>query len=213
MKVTAEEHQKQLEEEEMQASNNYETQKAISKFTANFRGVDLIRKNPHFGSSYAGWQDILNAANEPLAEQGIFFYFTTCDNRLTLNVGVDGGEIIQSSEELTMPPNVKNPPQARGQLYTYYKRYLFSAMFNICEAEDDDGNSLEAKPVKKIMATEDQINSIMTLKDALEYSPKEFKDKLYAHFKVRSTDKLDLRQATQCIKKLNDALKAKQKAA
>lgn len=109
--------------------------------------------NPHFRSTYATLEAVMEAATQ--ANQfGLYF-------SQPLDIIVLEGNIIQvvnttivhapSGEKRTSPCPVRskdnNDPQKMGSGITYAKRYGLQSAFGL-PSEDDDGNAASAKPTR-----------------------------------------------------------------
>lgn len=97
--------------------------------------------NPHFKSSYADLESVIEAIKKPLNDNGIIFIqsFSPSESgklNLTTRLMHESGEWIE--DELTMPLQ-KNDAQGYGSAATYSRRYALAAITGLYQA-DDDGN-------------------------------------------------------------------------
>jgi hypothetical protein len=97
--------------------------------------------NPHFKSSYADLESVIEAIKKPLNDNGIIFMQSFSPSEagklnLTTRLMHESGEWIE--DELTMPLQ-KNDAQGYGSAATYSRRYALAAITGLYQA-DDDGN-------------------------------------------------------------------------
>lgn len=112
------------------------TQKLI-KALGNIRGITKDGANPHFKSKYITLDNINNAVNPVLWENGLYLTHKTSAGVLLTEV-TDGVDSITTEWVLTTIQN--GTAQNRGSELTYAKRYNISALLNLAVDEDDDGN-------------------------------------------------------------------------
>lgn len=97
--------------------------------------------NPHFKSSYADLESVIEAIKKPLNDNGIIFIQSFSPSEagklnLTTRLMHESGEWVE--DELTMPLQ-KNDAQGYGSAATYSRRYALAAITGLYQA-DDDGN-------------------------------------------------------------------------
>ena len=113
---------------------------ALLKARASFKAAVKDGKNPHFKSKYVTLEGAIDAINEALLENDIFFTQPTRyeDARTVLETRLIhvSGEWIGS--EYPVHP-VKADPQGEGSALTYARRYALMSLVGIAP-EDDDGN-------------------------------------------------------------------------
>ena len=112
------------------------TQKLI-KALGNIRGITKDGANPHFKSKYITLDNINNAVNPVLWENGLYLTHKTIAGVLSTEV-TDGADSIATEWVLTTIQN--GTAQNRGSELTYAKRYNISALLNLAVDDDDDGN-------------------------------------------------------------------------
>ena len=112
------------------------TQKLI-KALGNIRGITKDGANPHFKSKYITLDNINNAVNPVLWENGLYLTHKTIAGVLSTEV-TDGVDSIATEWVLTTIQN--GTAQNRGSELTYAKRYNISALLNLAVDDDDDGN-------------------------------------------------------------------------
>ena len=107
-------------------------------------------KNPFFKSAYLNLDDLLNAVEPLLQEQGLILVQPIIDNAVYTKIldSVDGSCLLESSISL---PNITDP-QKLGSAITYFRRYTLKSLLAIAEG-DDDGNLASKKEVKKNLFT------------------------------------------------------------
>tara|TARA_B100000700_G_scaffold322709_1_gene424855 strand:+ start:1785 stop:2411 length:627 start_codon:yes stop_codon:yes gene_type:complete len=145
----------------LEINKNLETQTfmtALVKAQAEISHAVKDKKNPHFKSTYATLEAIIDAVKEPLNKNGIFYQQKVHERENAVCVetifhGPDG----QMSFGLTTVPLDKNSPQGYGSALTYAKRYSLATACGIGSDEDDDGNGAETAHKNKL---KDQINKI-----------------------------------------------------
>lgn len=124
-----------------------QTSESIKDITAALLAVQKeitkVKKkgsNPHFKSSYAQLNDVLDVIKEPLNNNGILFIQTpsTSDKgcAVTTRLIHESGEWI---EDTATCPIVKQDPQGYGSAVTYLRRYSLVSIVGL-EQVDDDGN-------------------------------------------------------------------------
>lgn len=94
-------------------------------------------KNPHFKSSYATLESVIDASKEALFKNDIVVIQAINDKSLVTRLVHSSGEFVESSFELIVD---KMNMQALGSSCTYARRYSLAAMLNIAQT-DDDGNA------------------------------------------------------------------------
>lgn len=115
---------------------------AMAKAWPKIEGATKGKRNPHFKSSYADLQSVIDVIKPYLAEHELWFSQMTHD--------ADNGVCVEtvlhhaSGEELSFGtlyvPAAKNDPQGYGSALTYARRYSLMTAFGV-PAVDDDGNA------------------------------------------------------------------------
>jgi hypothetical protein len=132
------------------------TSESISKLTAalvaaqaDIKTVAKDRQNPHFKSSYATLDAIIEEVRPVLAKHGLAVVqgasspHSTDDGRLS-GFSVETMLVHSSGEFITggaVMPLAKSDPQGAGSAMTYGRRYGVSALLFLATDEDDDGHS------------------------------------------------------------------------
>lgn len=107
-------------------------------------------KNPHFRSSYATLEEVINTCRAA-GQFGLTFtqsidFTETAAGQVLMYVNTTllhtSGEHI-TSRTLVLTPDMSNP-QKMGSGITYAKRYGLQSMFGL-PSEDDDGNAAASK--------------------------------------------------------------------
>lgn len=109
-------------------------------------------KNPHFKSTYADLESVIDAIKPALNQNGIMFIQTfspseTGKLNLTTRLIHESGEWIE--DELTMPLQ-KNDAQGYGSAATYSRRYALAAITGLYQADDDGTEAVKPQPVAKL---------------------------------------------------------------
>ena len=123
---------------------------ALVKAVNAIEGAKKGSTNPHFKSSYANLESVIQAAHEALSENNLAVMqgpgpLDPADARaltLTTRIIHESGEWIETDFSL---PMAKPDPQAAGSAVTYARRYSLMAMLNMA-ALDDDGESAMLRP-------------------------------------------------------------------
>jgi len=102
-------------------------------------------KNPFFKSAYLNLDDLLNAVEPLLQDEGLILSQPIIDNSVhTQIIDSETGLILMDS---SLPlPDLKDP-QKIGGCVTYFRRYTLKSLLAI--AEDDDDGNLASKPAPK----------------------------------------------------------------
>lgn len=117
--------------------------------------------NPHFKSSYADLESVIEAIKKPLNDNNIIFIqsFSPSESgklNLTTRLMHESGEWIE--DELTMPLQ-KNDAQGYGSAATYSRRYALAAITGLYQA-DDDGNEASKPQILSDAKTEELLSLI-----------------------------------------------------
>ena len=110
---------------------------ALVKAKTSFSPLKKDSKNPHFKSTYASLNAVLEAVEMPLLEQGILIVHTMQE------AGLETALVHAESEErlaTTFPITVDSNPQKTGSALSYARRYNLLNLLNLA-AEDDDGSA------------------------------------------------------------------------
>jgi hypothetical protein len=112
-------------------------------------------KNPFFKSAYLDLNDLLNAVEPLLQEQGLVLLQPIIGNRVFT-------QIISTQEEETLSveynvlaesyleiPSSITDPQKIGSCITYFRRYGLKSLLAIAEQDDDGNNASKPNPVVK----------------------------------------------------------------
>lgn len=122
--------------------------------------------NPHFKSSYADLESVIEAIKKPLNNNGIIFIQSFSPSEagklnLTTRLMHESGEWIE--DVLTMPLQ-KNDAQGYGSAATYSRRYALAAITGLYQA-DDDGNEASKPQVLNEMRVDELISLINVSSD------------------------------------------------
>jgi hypothetical protein len=115
---------------------------ALVAALGEIEGAAKKAKNPHFKSSYANLETVIDASRDVLTGHGLTVLQgpgAMCEGRLSLTTRLihTSGEWVESTLEI---PVGKLDPQGTGSAITYARRYSLMAMLNM-PAVDDDGEA------------------------------------------------------------------------
>ncbi|MEN0066144.1 MAG: ERF family protein [Myxococcota bacterium] len=119
---------------------------ALAAAQGDMKDPPKRKTNPHFKSSYAGMDDLLEVVRPVLAKHGIAFtqLLDILDSgrqvlvtRLWIGDGTGTNELVSRS----LLPEVQDPQKARSAV-TYARRTAFESIVGVAGCEDDDGESL-----------------------------------------------------------------------
>ena len=120
--------------------------KAISNLLKARADIQPIKKdgsNPHFRSSYATLEGVIEAVTQPLSNHGFLLTHVTGSDEYGMFVTTelisedDGVTVMRTRVPLVLG---KNDMQGLGSAITYARRYGIMSLLNL-PAEDDDGNA------------------------------------------------------------------------
>lgn len=118
---------------------------ALCKAQGLFSAAKKDGKNPHFRSTFATLESVIDAVREPLHECGLAFIQPTVYHPEGLGLVTmllhRSGQYIRST--MVLPADTqkgRTEVQACGSTITYMRRYALLAMLGI-PTEDDDGNT------------------------------------------------------------------------
>ena len=167
---------------------------AISELQAELPAVE--RKGKGHNSSYARFEDIIDAVRPKLVAHGFSLTFRTSQTEKAITItGVLGHR--DGHKEMTsvvLPPDTsgnKNVVQSWGSSTSYGKRYVALTLLGIAtENEDDDG----AKAGKQ----QPQANTVETLKALLAETGTEA-GRVCAHYSVETLEDLTAKQVAEAV--------------
>lgn len=121
---------------------------ALLKVQQSLEAIAKTGNNPHFRSSFATVNDVLEAVKEPCNKNGIIILQMPAEGQvwplaqgeaiLVLNLTTrllhSSGEYIEATASI---PLAKSDPQGFGSALTYGRRYALQAALGL-QAEDDD---------------------------------------------------------------------------
>lgn len=130
---------------ENESANLKDLAGALCKAQASIGAAKRDGKNPHFGSTFATLEAVLEAISEPLAENGL-----SC---VQLPIGHPTGIALRTillhesgqwiAGTMTLPFDTqkgRTEVQAAGSTITYMRRYALMSLLGV-PTEDDDGNA------------------------------------------------------------------------
>ncbi len=106
-------------------------------------------KNPFFKSAYLDLNDLLNAVEPLLLDNGLILLQPVEGNRVCTVIYDAENEQELCSSSMVIPDNITDP-QKLGSCITYFRRYTLKSLLAIAET-DDDGN-LAAKKTKPVLS-------------------------------------------------------------
>ncbi len=116
--------------------------------------------NPHFKSKYADLASIINAAREPLADNGLAVIQRSHPNdrgvQLETMLIHESGEWI--SDGGLFLPAAKVDPQGFGSAMTYARRYAYAAMLGIVQDDDDGARAVAQQQAARFAADAPKLN-------------------------------------------------------
>ena len=134
--------------------------KRILEVKKNIGNLSKNAKNPFFKSAYLDLNDLLNAVEPLLHEQGLLLIQPIEAEWVKSKIiDCESGNVLISSEMHL--PDLKDP-QKLGSAITYFRRYTLKSLLAIAEG-DDDGNSSSGKDLYL-----DNLNNCKDLKE-LQY--------------------------------------------
>ena len=110
--------------------------KALVESSKKMHHATKDASNPHFRSSYATLESVIDASKDLLSDNGIAVIQAVVDDSLVTRLQHISGEFLESSMKLLLD---KNSMQGMGSAISYARRYSLAAMLNISQT-DDDGN-------------------------------------------------------------------------
>jgi hypothetical protein len=136
----------------LQSESIKELTGALVKAQSVMKAAHFNKKNPHFKSSYADMNAVLDAVRKPLLDNGLAVTQTTEMRNgvfcLITRLAHQSGEWIAG--EYPLPATGR--PHEIGSAITYAKRYSLSAIAGISADEDDDGNAAQDAVTKPVQA-------------------------------------------------------------
>lgn len=123
---------------------------AIVKFRAALKAALKDARNPFFNTSYADLEAIIEAARQPLADNGLayltFMHESVASARVETILLHESGETFSCG--IVDVPVIKKDAQGFGSAMTYARRYSLQAALGV-PASDDDGNAAAKAPPKE----------------------------------------------------------------
>ncbi len=118
--------------------------------------------NPHFKSKYADLASIINAARDPLADNGLAVVQRSHPNdrgvQLQTTIVHESGEWI--SDAGLFLPAAKVDPQGFGSAMTYARRYSYAAMLGIVQDDDDGARAVAQQQAARIAADAPKLDAL-----------------------------------------------------
>jgi len=173
--------------------------------------------NPQTKSHYAKIEAIAKAIKPTYTKHGFSMSFTQGKSDFEQYMHIEGilRHSAGHSEDfyfVDLPVDmvgIKGQPNktevhGRGSTFTYGRRYLTCAMFNVATEDDEDGNAAYEPPPAKLISTPQikQINEMLTAAD-------EDLELLLKWCKVETIDAIPANKYATVIKRLNEKIDAK----
>lgn len=136
---------------------------ALAKARGEMGALHKNASNPHFRSSYADLNEVIDTISEPLETNGLL-WLQQIDMEQGQPVLMTTLFHVESGESLTSaaPIPCKDPgnPQSLGSSVTYVRRYSLVTFFGL-SAEDDDGNAgrTDSRPQAPQQSYADQVRN------------------------------------------------------
>lgn len=117
---------------------------ALAKAQGEIKLASKDSTNPHYKSTYAGLDSVVEMIREPLAKHGLSYTCPPVVNDLGAGVGLVL-MLADSEEWIEYPPLVipcgKWDAHGIGSARSYSIRYMLISVFVVASADDDDGNA------------------------------------------------------------------------
>jgi hypothetical protein len=112
---------------------------ALSKAQGELDKAKKSSKNPHFRSTYASLEEVIDACREALSSNGLSVVQSVGSAEdfhptLTTVLLHSSGEYLENTVRL---PVTKPGPQELGSCLTYLKRYSLAALVGVADSDDD----------------------------------------------------------------------------
>ncbi len=135
---------------------------AMTGFRRDLKPANKSGKNAHLRTTYATFDDILQAASAPLANNGFNIEFKQAQENNSISVTARVTHAAGHSEETTLSSPVEgnkgiNSLQAIGLTVSYLKRYTMAALLGIA-TEDSDGQTATPPPAIEMIGESDMVD-------------------------------------------------------
>ena len=183
---------------------------SLAKMQGNLENAKKESENPFFKSRYADLNTCLQTAKKVLAENGLSVsQHCTFDGNMVQCVTVLGHSSGQMMVSTLNVPVTKKDPQGIGMAITYARRYAFSSVIGLAQADDDAESSVvhtetQEEPPAEIpadapayeYATDKQVKLIRAIigKNHIE------EDSIKKRYRVANLESLSKPQASECIR-------------
>lgn len=181
---------------------------ALSKMQGNLENAKKESENPFFKSKYADLNTCLQTAKKVMAENGLCVsQHCTFDGNIVQCVTVLGHSSGQMMVSTLNVPVTKKDPQGIGMAITYARRYAFSSVIGLAQADDDAESSVvhedkqetrQEAPKQETFetATDKQVKLINTICGKHHVSV----ESILARYNVAALNNLSKPQASECIR-------------
>lgn len=119
---------------------------AILKFQGLVEGVHKGAQNPHFRSTYANLETVVDTARPALQQVGVMFTQSAGEiidgavEMSTMLIHADSGEWMRATMQI---PLGKRDPQGLGSAQTYAQRYSLMAILGLPPTDDDAESAID----------------------------------------------------------------------
>lgn len=177
---------------------------ALSKMQGNLENAKKESENPFFKSRYADLNTCLQTAKKVMAENGLCVsQHCTFNGDMVQCVTVLGHSSGQMMISTLNVPVTKKDPQGIGMAITYARRYAFSSVIGLAQADDDAESSVvheekQEAPKQETFetATDKQVKLINTICGKHHVSV----ESILARYNVAALTNLSKPQASECIR-------------
>lgn len=180
--------------------------KALLAARAEFSPVIKDKRNPHFKSTYATLESVIDAVSDSLHKHGLVLIQSP-------DCGPDGVVLVTQLVEVTsgtsiacrypLTPVKPNDPQALASALTYARRYSALSLLGIAP-EDDDGNAATERPAPPKVEqprpiSDEQRERIDELANTLGVTPEQMTAGIFKKFGIKDWHRLTNKQAAEII--------------
>jgi hypothetical protein len=156
----------QAKHDRMEARKSYNA--GMPGFRRDLKPAQKTGKNTHLRTTYATFDDILQSASGPLANNGFNIEFTQSQEGNSISVTARVTHAEGHSEQTTLSAVIEgnkgiNSLQAMGLTISYLKRYTMAALLGIA-TEENDGQA-DAPPAIEMITESDQSNLIAVVEE------------------------------------------------
>jgi hypothetical protein len=142
---------------ELQSAEVKDIAKALMEVQKELQAVTKDAENPFFGSSYASFKECVEVSRPLLVKNNLSIVQTTAyddqiGTMLVTTILHTSGQWIRGFYPISA---VKRDPQAMGSAMTYARRYTYSAIIGLTQADDDGESAMERAVTKTLIDPEE----------------------------------------------------------